>query len=199
MTFSDIAVLATSIHKDYFNLSKEQKNALPIISSDKDKKTFYAYILKCAQERKIHKIDLYKIDYRQKHILGRFQMYADEACVMVSNEMNNCWTRYVVAKELSHLIVDKARESMTTDINKTITWMLSQGMSPNIHAALDSEHIAAQFAAEILIPYAVSREMLHSDQTSYEIASCFGVPERMIDTLRDPEYAALRDKAYSDI
>lgn len=200
LTFSDIAVLVTHIHETYFELSSSSKFPIPVISSNLDIKTFHSYVSNAAKERDIKEVKVYKVDYRQNFIIGRFQMYQDRAEVLISTDANTCWGRYVAAKEMSHIIVDKTKESMTTDIDRTITWMLQQGMCSNIHASLDSEHVAAQFAAELLVPYNMSKPMLEDNAiSSYQIASYFGVPERIIDTFRDQGYSALRDEAYKDI
>lgn len=200
MTYSDVAVLVTDIHKNYFGLMQSPKIPIPIINNNPEIKTYHAYILNAVKHRAINSVKVYRVDYRQNFILGRFQLYSHDAFVWISTDANPCWSRFVAAKELSHLIVDKTPESMTTDIGRTITWMLKQGMDANIHASLDSEHIAAQFALELLVPYHISKPMLENKHlTSYQIAAHFGVPERMIDTFRDIGYAALRDEAYKDL
>lgn len=200
MTFSDIAVLVTDIHKNHFNLTLDSEMPVLVVDGLTGSKSFLQYISNSAQFRGIKEVKIFRVDYRQNFILGRFQMYGDKADILISIDENNCWSRYVAAKEMSHIIIDKTQESMTTDIARTITWILKQGMDTNIHASLDSEHIAAQFAAELLVPYYISKPMLENpDLTSYQIAAHFGVPERIIDTFRDPGYSELRDEAYRDI
>lgn len=104
----------------------------------------------------------------------------------------------MAAKEMSHLLVDVKPSSMTTDVNKIVTWMLRQGMMTNVDACLDSEHIAAQFAAELLVPYSLSQSLLQDDTvSSYDIAKKFSVPERIIDVFRSNGYLEKRDEAYS--
>lgn len=200
MTFSDIAVLVTDIHKTHFNLTLDSEMPVLVIDGLTGTKSFLEYISNSAKFRGIMDVKVFRVDYRQNFILGRFQMYRDKADILISIDENNCWSRYVAAKEMSHIIIDKTVESMTTDVARTITWILKQGMDTNIHASLDSEHIAAQFAAELLVPYHISKPMLeNTNLTSYQIAAHFGVPERIIDTFRDVGYAALRDEAYKDL
>ena len=126
--------------------------------------------------------------------------WRDSAAVWISADLNTCWSRYVAAKELSHLIIDRDENSMTTNVGRTIDWMLNMDMDANVHKALDSEHIAAQFAIELLVPYHISKSMLEdSDISSYEIAAIFSVPERIIDAIRQPGYTSMRNEAYRDL
>lgn len=200
MTFQEIAILVTDIHKTHFNINQSTVMPILVVDSITGAKSYHEYILQAAKFRGLKEVKVFRVDYRQNFILGRFQMYSDNADILISVDENNCWSRYVAAKEMTHVIIDKTKESMTTDIDRTVTWMLQQGMDANIHASLDSEHIAAQFAAELLVPYSISKPMLE-DKTlsSYQVAAYFGVPERIIDTLRDKGYSVLRDKAYKDI
>lgn len=200
MTFSEIAVLVTDIHINHFNLQANPVIPILVVDGVSGSKSYLQYISNSAKFRGIKDIKVFRVDYRQNFILGRFQMYGDKADILISVDENNCWSRYVAAKEMTHIIIDKTKESMTTDIDRTINWILKQGMDVNIHASLDSEHIAAQFAAELLVPYHISKPMLENQaMTSYQIAAYFGVPERIIDTFRDPGYLSLRDEAYKDL
>lgn len=195
-----MAILVNEIHKHYFEITSEKNLPIQVISSNADTKTYHQYISDTVKFKKIGSVDIYRIDYRHKYILGRFQRYDKTAEIWISSSLNPCWSRYVSAKEMSHLLVDSKQEAFTTDIHKTVTWMLRQGMTSNVHASLDSEHIAAQFAAEMLVPYKLSQPMLRDTTiTSYEIAKIFSVPERIIDVLRSNGYLDDRDKAYKDL
>jgi Zn-dependent peptidase ImmA (M78 family) len=200
LTFQDIAVLVTHIHRDYFKLDESTEIPIKIISSDNDDLSYHAYITAAVVAMGITSVEIMRLDYRQQFILGRFHRYADEAEVWISNNLNTCWSRYIAAKELSHLLVDKSTDAMTTNVNRTLDWVLKMDMNTNIHDSLDSEHIAAQFAIELLVPYHLSKEFLDDDgMSSYEIAAHFSVPERIIDAIRLPKYAMMREEAYKDI
>lgn len=194
MTFQDIAILAKDIHSNYFNNQINQK--VQVISSTPQDKTLVSYINMAFSEEIT--IDILKTEYRMRHIYGRFQRYNNNyALVVVSDSLNTCWTRYVAAKELCHLLVDKTASSMTTDFDNIINWLLD-GYNIGIDDSLDSEHIAAQFAAELLLPYSTTIEDMENQTIdSYDIAQKFSVPKKIVDVMRTPIYLGKRKLAYS--
>jgi Zn-dependent peptidase ImmA (M78 family) len=149
----------------------------------------------------VSKLDVIRVDYQQRYVLGRFQRYPDSnsAIVYFSKNLNTCWSRYIAAKEMSHVILDRTNESMITNISTIVDWMLN-GLEAGSNDALISESAAAQFAAELLVPYDHSQHLLKdASKSSYEIAAIFSVPERIIDILRLPGYIVRRDEAYADL
>lgn len=196
MNYAEIAVLAKSISTDYFN-----NNNYPIIkvlSSNTSDKSIVGYI------NQLHdsglNIEVFKLDYQQRFINGRLQRYIDNrVLVCVSDKLNTCWSRYVVTKELTHLIIDKNNESFTTNVDMLVNWIID-GLNVTIDKPIESEHVAAHLAAEILIPYSSSQELLKNSAIStYDIALRYSVPKKIVELFRIPEYIERRDKAYSDI
>ena len=198
MNFSELAVLVKDIHENYFDLQADQ--TIPIISSDNNKKTYYKYVLNAVAVRGIEEIEILSLDYQKNHILGRFQKYRTHTNIWISKDLNSCWKRYVAAKELSHLIVDTKNSAMTTDIRATVMWMIRDGMCISANDALSSEHIAAQFAAELLLPYKYTQALLEDNSVNeMDIAKQFKVPLRIIQTMRFTEnYLSNRRAAYED-
>jgi len=199
LNFHELATLVSDIHTNYFKISDDFSEAIPIISSNICLLTYHSYIENAVKFKKIEEVHVYSLDYRKKHILGRFQKYEKNAEVWIDASLNTCWKRYVIAKELSHLIVDTKSTSFTTDINKIVLWMIKDGMPADVNDALDSEHIAAQFAAELLLPYHSTQHLLKNNSiTDIDIASKFKVPLRIVQVMRfKTDYLSKRDKAYN--
>jgi Zn-dependent peptidase ImmA (M78 family) len=202
MNFTELAVIVNDIHYGHCKIDITNVKIIPIIKSDSSIKTYHSYITQTLKFKGIDSINMYLLDYRQKHILGRYQKYRNSIDIWVSNSLSNCWTRYVTTKELSHLIVDTKETSLTVDIHTTILWMLQDGMNKGVNDALDSEHIAAQLAIEVLLPYKLTQHLLRDNTVSnIEIANRFKVPLRIIESIKNTKFNYLeqRDRAYSDL
>lgn len=188
MEYSHIAVLALDIQEKI-------SQTLPIkVVSSTHTDTFFGYIDSITPSILIEMI---KIGYPQRFIYGRLLRYNNRAEIQISDKLNNCWSRYVLAKELSHLIIDKTPDNFTTDADLLVNWIVS-GVKGSELAVIKSEHVAATLAAEILVPYHQSKEELkNSDITSYSLAIKYQVPTRIIDTLR--MLSKEREEAYKDL
>lgn len=103
---------------------------------------------------------------------------ADEAIILVGDKSINteCWERFTVIKEVSHLFLDKP-EWFNTDTVKKANGLVSREIE-NSHFAGEIEVILA--AIELLIPYEFSTRMAHmsnvEEMTSLTIAEFFKVP-----------------------
>ena len=195
MTFQELAIIANDIQK---HLDIGGQGVVPVSSSFPAVKTYHAYIKDAVTYKSISHVDILSMEYVKKHILGRFHRYNDYAEVWISKELNGCWTRYIAAKELSHLIIDNSTESMSTDMDKTILWIIEDGMKQGIDSALDSENTAAHLAAELLMPYETSQPLLRDASVSnIDIAKRFRVPLRVVEAMKfKSDYLDMRDEAY---
>lgn len=68
-----------------------------------------------------------------------------------------------------------------------------------LDASLDSEHLAARFAAEILMPYKYNYMLEDKSLSTYDIAEMFKMPRKIIDVMRSEKYQEQRKEAYKDI
>jgi len=63
-----------------------------------------------------HKIRIKKVDWNPVQIKGRIDRYVSAsdkfAEIIVSEKLNNCWTRFVACKEMCHLIIDTEDKSI---------------------------------------------------------------------------------------
>lgn len=209
MNFPEIATLVTDIHFNYFKIEKDFNQVIPIISSNEDDLTYYKYVKKAIEFKNLKNIEMSKLDYEETFILGRYQKYYDYegikdnnfAQIWIAYRKSNCWKRYLAAKELSHLIVDNNENSYTVNIHDTIVWMIQDNMAVGVNEALDSEHIAAQLAIELLLPYHSTQSLLKDKNVKDSvIANQFKVPLSIIEHIRGEKskYLDIRDDAYKD-
>lgn len=193
MNFADIAIISKEINKNYMI----EKIPVSITSSKPNVRSIYSYI------KQIHggklTVLINKLHYNQMFIFARLQRYpGNRAEIYYSDTLNNCWSRYICAEELVHLILDKNEASFTVDIEMIVNWMIS-GLGRNISDSLDSEHCTAILAAELLVPYDQSQKDLKDSTISTEfIASKFLVPKEIIETMRSPLYLEQREKSFED-
>lgn len=202
MNFPELASLVKHLHDTHYKLNPTLPfgGPLQIISANSNIPTYHDYVQTSARSRGIQQVNLYLLEYSHRYIFGRMQRYPSNADIFVSSKLSTCWKRYVAAKELSHLILDTKPTSMTLDTDRTVEWMTRKGMPLGVNDALDSEHTAAHFAAELLLPYELSQPLLRDKNLSpMHIATQFRVPLRIVQSMiREDGYLDSRDRAYLD-
>ena len=139
------------------------------------------------------------IDTSNKLILGKLRHFREGVQIGINEPaLNNCWKRFVIVKELSHLLMSKSNEGITQDIEELVNglFQMSFGLSDDI----DHEHLALLMASEYLMPYRISQSLLKDDNLStLDIAKQFSVPEVVVKGYRSLEHIKERDEAYKDM
>jgi Zn-dependent peptidase ImmA (M78 family) len=103
---------------------------------------------------------------------------SNTAIILVGDKSINteCWERFTVVKEASHLFLDK-EEWFNTDITQRANGLVSKEIE-NSHIAGEIEAVLA--AIELLIPFEFSTRIAHmsnvEEMTSLIIAEYFKVP-----------------------
>lgn len=120
-------------------------------------------------------------------IRGQLIRREANATIIVSKQQSRCWKRFVICKELAHLLIDDDDDTRTTDMESHIQGLTSDAKQFNFDDALGSEYDAIILAAEILVPW-IDREnlksMLAAGKTPNEIAHFYKVPEKIIDMIK---------------
>jgi hypothetical protein len=126
---------------------------------------------------------------------------ANPHVILARPRQSKCWLRYVVTKELSHLIIDE-REDWCPDATIIIDEMFelfSLEKNGNWHTEpkrkVISEHIAEVVAIELLYPYerrAADRAKLSTDQTTYsQLEADYEIPSAIISRALTDSHEAL--------
>ena len=148
----------------------------------------------------------------QPGVLGRLCRYEarispyaaaedDEARALIhySASLNTCWRRFVVVKEMCHLLLDDVRSRVTTE--KQLLALAEALCLPDDpramveHLQYGSEHRASFAAMEILAPLDIRQRLVPSIDAGRishrDIAEMFRVPERFVPTFFHPRYIDL--------
>jgi Zn-dependent peptidase ImmA (M78 family) len=107
----------------------------------------------------------------------------DFANIHFSTRQSKCWQRYVICKELAHLLMDTEDAHFTGDIETHIQGLVSELHGIDLNAALSSEYSAMLLALEILIPWklrGIVLGMKNSGGSDLQIAKYCLVPEKFV-------------------
>jgi len=136
------------------------------------------------------------------------------ACIYYSQEMNECWKRYVCAKEIVHLLdtssvivdsEDKLNDlmiGMSTDISVWIQKMLKatgdELQRPPLSASCMMDFAAEWLALFVLVPptprQVVIEKYLAKEFTDADVAYLFRIPQKLVPFVVSPVYDELVGK-----
>ena len=111
---------------------------------------------------------------------------------------NHCGTRFSIAKELMHVYIGVEDGETRHRANEIVMCAAeSRKVVPDATKELDDETAAFYLAIEVMIPWQLRTQfmmMRDMEQTTYQIAKAFMIPERVIDHITSGErsnYVAL--------
>jgi hypothetical protein len=113
---------------------------------------------------------------------GRLIRYGHEALIQYAQENNPCWARYVLAKELFHVLTGD-ETNYSTDMDLLINGLLNGAAAFPLDQGLAAEELALIGGLAMLIPPCESGrivEMKSAGQSDYQIATFYKVPEKII-------------------
>ncbi|MCK4841011.1 MAG: hypothetical protein KAT04_03900 [Methylococcales bacterium] len=177
---------AKIVQEEYFKYSLNQ--GYPVSLGD------MAHVVQLYAEVDVHRI--ISVGYGAEHIFGRLERSEGGAEIVLSSGLNECHKRYVIIKELSHLIID-TDDSFTKDFNGLVTGLIDDSYQQIDHDdALQSENIAHYVACELLLPFKLRQGLIDSlasgDTTYYKIAKNYLIPETVVKSiLHGPMHKAL--------
>lgn len=131
-------------------------------------------------------------------------VYQDRAEIYVSSAAPTyCWRRFLVVKELCHVLMGSAGNYTTIQIDE-IARLISEilnGVVRNLSAPLEAEYLAYIAATEVLLPkeFAIDAEqMLANGSEVLDVARVFKVPARVIEwRLKNSETKTLFERVYA--
>lgn len=115
---------------------------------------------------------------------GWVDRYPDHAEIYYSTSLNCCWGRWVICKELAHLLIDTKEQHYTQDPTNLVRELIS-GLNVD-NEQINSEHLAMIAAIEMMFPIkhrAEMEQMMSNGKTDYEIAHSFRAPEVFVNLL----------------
>jgi Zn-dependent peptidase ImmA (M78 family) len=124
-------------------------------------------------------------------LAGLLLRYPDEAQILYSVNLNLCWARFVICKELAHLVIDTDAKHFTHDPQGLVQQLIIGAPTLNSTDPVRSEQLAAFAAVEMLLPWSVRpciRKMKDEKATDLEIAQRFSVPQQVVNYLVNTAY-----------
>ena len=133
-----------------------------------------------------YKIELYCKNWQANQLSGWVDRYADHAEIYYSTSLNCCWARWVICKELAHLLIDTKDEHFTKDPKNLVQELVSGLAIPHENHQVNSEYLAMIAAIEMMFPWKYREDMkllMLGGKTDYEITFSFKAPESFVNLL----------------
>lgn len=130
-------------------------------------------------------INLNAKSWGHSQIFGSVQRYGNSATIVYSKDLTTCWRRFVVAKELSHLMFDDTEDFTKDPIELVASLLAGIPLSDGARASVTSEQHAVLMAIELILPHScrkVIEAMSASGSSALKIATKFMVPEKVVET-----------------
>ncbi len=120
--------------------------------------------------------------------LVRYPAYCE---ILYSTNLTTCWRRFIIAKELAHLIFDKD-DNFTSDPIELVTSLLAGiPLSEGAIAAVTSEQQAVLMAIELILPHTCREDvekMAAAGSSALEIAIAYRVPQKVVENYLNSGY-----------
>lgn len=160
------------------------------------------------EEQTEYSVLIRSVSFQATHIFARVEKYKDHtATIDVRHDLSEQWKRFVTAKELLHLIIDKD-EDMSPYGDETLDKLLTDGHIGIVSQNGDkppaqSELIAEVAALELLYPIQNREDDLKAVSsgkiTHTKLAIRYGIPPNFIDTAFSNGYLSVLKNAISQI
>lgn len=191
MTLDHVAVLVA----DFYDKTKIDKTAFPLpVDTDFIKKLGHYLGIK---NKFIQVIPIPHLN--NKIIYGKIRNFEDHVDIAIAYSLNHCWRRFVICKELSHLILSGKDEEGITKCPKDLIDGLFASSYGILEADVQHEHFAAFFAVEYLMPFEETKNILDDKSVlDTEIAEQYKVPLSIIEHLRTDSVKKIRAKLFEN-
>lgn len=130
-----------------------------------------------------------KAEYRGFWLRGH-----NTSTIYVSNELNTCWRRFVIAKEAMHILVDDSPDRYAKSASQQAQESFEMVWPKQSRVKLSSETFAAVVAFELLYPWPHRRRHAEPPASLLEEATKFMIPERYLDTYFKFRFGALSEE-----
>lgn len=139
----------------------------------------------------LDEIRILSVGYEHANILGRLVRYEKRAEIHFAAGLNRCHKRYVVAKELSQLVIDSP-ESYTKDFRKLVASLVDDSFQVINDEVTESEDLAHLVGCEFLMPADLRNsyieELIAGHTTYFKIAQRHLMPERVVKRILYPAF-----------
>ena len=148
-----------------------------------------------------YRIDLYCKDWRGAEFRSCLLRYEDRSEILYSKDLNRCWRRFAVCKELAHVAFDGTAE-WTTDYAALAQQLIADApFAEGASSFKRSEDLCTLGAMELLMPWEIRSELealRDAGRTDYEIALICKVPEQYVNFMLRSEYGRISADFHRD-
>ena len=141
------------------------------------------------EKRMASTIHLNPRTWESNHVKSSVNHFAKHAVIYYSRDLNPCWTRYVIAKEIAHLLHDetsKCQVSGDAESQELVDFITNPEVDFGESPGVDSEKVCEIYAIELLLPHA------HRDQlgniSREQIAKTYRLPRAKVEVYFHPAY-----------
>lgn len=137
-----------------------------------------------------------------KGMLLRYETSNGAPLILFSRELNACWSRFVVCKEVAHLLIDAKEKHFTHDPVELVQQLIAGAPSLNSDDEIHSERVAVIAAIEILAPWKLRpkiQELAKSGLSDHQIATFFRMPEAAVNYLLRSRYWSVSSECHEKI
>ncbi len=139
---------------------------------------------------------------KTRHIRATYWRTKDEAWAIVPAFHNQCWSRFLLCKELIHVVLD-TDENKTAGAKKSreLIDSLLSGMPDFLSKAVAIDHVAKIAAMELILPQEFQkdiRDMFEQGCSHEEIAESFLVPVDIVKMRYEAGVNSFFEKIYKD-
>jgi len=138
-----------------------------------------------------YRIELSPRSWDSRHLFGMLLRYDTHAKIIYSQSMNTCWRRFVVCKELAHLLIDTDAEHFTNNPVSLVQELINDVPVMRTDHDINSERLAMIAAVEMLLPWCLRGQltgMAEEGLSDLQIAQEFRVPEKIVNLMLRSDY-----------
>ncbi len=120
--------------------------------------------------------------------------YGTKAEIRFVDALNDCWKRFVVCKELAHLIMGEGNGTRAESVEEQLAMAYAICNDAKPETELSGEQFAWFVAAELLLPFGDRAEMKArkiGGETDLSIARSYWAPSAIISMLFDTPYGEI--------
>lgn len=140
--------------------------------------------------------------YQASAFIGTIEVCERKVDIFYSIDQNHCWKRFIITKELCHILYDTPNSQHLTSTREQIGGLLTQILAGLNELTLDdhaasSETATILMAIEILLPHSEREKvnkMISKGATARTIAETYKLPEQMVSYYLSPGYSKFMEK-----
>jgi Zn-dependent peptidase ImmA (M78 family) len=147
-----------------------------------------------------YQISLLARNWNSRYMQGLLLRYQDKAEIIYSSSLNTCWRRFVVCKELAHLLIDTEQTHFTQDPVALVHELINDVPVMEVDDDVNSERWAMIAAIEMILPWCLRgqlNELSTEGLSDLQIAQQFRVPEKIVNLLLRSKYRDISAEANS--